>query len=245
MGGKNHGLSRKTPVILDDQGLPLPRNANTILAESILRVLAIALVLAASAAAQTTVPVPVPSVVLDNEVVRVTRLTVPAKGKLSFEVKSDAVVVRFQDETARFIPKGNRFDEANATDREAVDLLVELKRHWEADMRLCSYPMKCTRETRLGEQPIAWTTSLFTNGFVTATTHKVVMGGTLTSSYYTAKGADSIILIPFTGLNVNFGGIEENLKAGQPYFRAGTEVEVTGKDAESRWFVLRVNTPGK
>jgi hypothetical protein len=176
---------------------------------------------------------------------RVLRVTTPAKGVLSFEEKGDIIAVRLQDETARFVPKGSRLDESNATDDNAVELLIELKRHWDAEMRPCSYPMKCARETRIGEEPIAWTTTLFTNGFVTASTHKVVRHGSLTSSYYTANGTDRILLIPFTDLNVNFGGIEEHLQAGQPYFSAATEVEVTAKEVESRWCVVRVNAPAK
>jgi hypothetical protein len=153
--------------------------------------------------------------------------------------------VRLQDETARFIPKGRQFEESSGTDPSAVELLIGIKRHWDAEMRPCAYPMKCTRETVVGNEPIASTTTLFTNGFVTAATHKVKQGGTLTSSYYTSKGTDRIVFIPFTDVKASFGGIEENLKVGQPYFTVGTEVEVTATDAESRWFVLRLNTPAK
>jgi hypothetical protein len=46
-------------------------------------------------------------------------------------------------------------------------------------------------------------------------------------------------------LDVNFSGIEESLKAGQPYFGEGTEVEVTGKESGSRWFVLRFSATEK
>jgi hypothetical protein len=97
----------------------------------------------------------------------------------------------------------------------------------------------------MGNEPIAWTTTLFTNGFVTAATHKLARGGTLTSSYYTSKGTDEILVVPFTDLDVSFGGNEESLKASQPFFSPGTEVEVNAKDDESRWFVLRLNIPAK
>jgi len=51
--------------------------------------------------------------------------------------------------------------------------------------------------------------------------------------------------VPFTDLKANFGGIEEALKAGQPYFSTATRAEVTGIDGEARWFVLRLNSPKK
>lgn len=201
------------------------------------------LILLASAVAQTAEPTP--QLVLENDFVRIRRVTIPAKGNFSVAEKNEAVVVRLDDETAQFIPKGEQVTVSNATDHESVELLLELKKHWNAEMRWCRFPKTCTRETKISEEPIAWTTTLFTNGFVTATTHKVVRGGTLTSSYYTSKGFDSIVLIPFTDLNVNLSGINENLKAGQPYFGVGTEVEVTGRDSQSRWFVLRLNGTGK
>ena len=186
-----------------------------------------------------------PQLVLDNEFVRILRVTVPPGSEVELQGERDTVAVRLEGETVRFISKGDHLLESNSAEHETVDLLVEVKRHWEAEMRPCSAPMRCTRETLLGNEPIAWTTTLFTNGFVTASKHRVVRGGTLTSSYYSAKGADRVILVPFTSLDANFGGIQETLKAGQPYFSSATEVEVTGKDAESRWFVLRLNMPGK
>jgi hypothetical protein len=164
------------------------------LANATLRVLAVLLLLTALAAAQS----PEPQLVLENDFVRVNRVTIPAKQEFSVPTKNDTVAVRLQDESARFIPKGDRVAETNTTDQDAVELLVDLKRHWDAEVHPCSFPKTCTRETRMGTEPIAWTTTLFTNGFLTATTHKVVQGGTLTSSYYTSKGSDKIVLIPFT-----------------------------------------------
>jgi hypothetical protein len=210
---------------------------------SAVRVFALAFALAAIAAAQMSGQAP--QVVLDNDFVRVIRVTASAVNTRAIDEKNDTVIVRLQDETARFIPKGGQFDRSSGTDPSSAELLIGIKRHWDAEMRPCAYPMKCTRETVVGNEPIAWTTTLFTNGFVTATTHKVAPGGTLTSSYYTAKGTDRILFIPFTAIKASFGGIEESLKAGQPYFTAGTEVEVSATDAESRWFVLRLNTPAK
>jgi hypothetical protein len=205
--------------------------------------LVIVLTLITSAKAQSAEPSS--QLVLENEFVRINRVTIPPKADFSVVGKNDTVAVRLQDEAERFIPAGGRITEVNSTDHVNTVLLVELKKHRDAEMRPCSFPMKCTRETKVGDESIAWTTTLFTNGFVTGTTHKVIRGGTLTSSYYSSKGSDRIIVIPFTDLSINVGGIDENLKAGQPYFGVGTEVEVTSKDSESRWFVLRLTAVEK
>ena len=207
------------------------------------RLYALILALAILSAAQTSSEA---SLVLDNEFVRISRVTASAANTQPVEQGNDLIVLYgWTMEPHASSPR--EVDSMNRAPRtlQAVELRIEIKKHWDAAMRPCAYPMQCTRETLIGNEPIAWTTTLFTNGFVTATTHKVKRGGTLTSSYYTAKGADHIVLIPFTDIKANFGGIEENLKAGQPYFTAGTEVEVNAVDAESRWFVLRLNVPAK
>jgi hypothetical protein len=88
------------PIFYCLPGLPVHLNPDRILAVSTSHVLATALFLTASAAAQTAGSAP--QVVLDNDIVRVLRVTIPARDKVSFAEKSDAV---------------------------AVHLLVELKRH--------------------------------------------------------------------------------------------------------------------
>lgn len=182
---------------------------------------------------------------LDNDSVRVVRITLPAQGSFSMNSRADTVVVRLQDETATFITRGTPTVRKNAAEHEAVDLVVELKRHWDTAVRPCSEPMKCTRETLMGGEAIAWTTTLFTNGFLTGVKHKVVRGGTLDSLYYSAKGSNRMLVIPFTAIKANFGGVDEELKPGQPYFTTAPEVEVMGADDQGRWFVLRLNIPDK
>jgi hypothetical protein len=210
---------------------------------SILAICGGVLLLGVSAFAQSS-PI-APQLLLDNDVVRVSRITLPAKGEISLGGDRDVVLVKLHDELARFIPKGNRVQERNASDHDSSGLLIELKKHWDVDVHACSYPMKCTRETTVGQETVAWTTTLFTNGFVTGSVHKLARHGTLASSYYTARGTDAIVVAPFTDLDINFGGTEESLRPGQPYFSPGTEVEANAKDAESRWFVLRMNMPAK
>jgi hypothetical protein len=208
-----------------------------------LRTLAAVLFILTPLSAQTSAPLPQP--MLDNDWVKVLRVAVPPGGKLDREETGDAVLLRMRGESAQFLPKGSRLESSNSSGQESVEYLIELKEHWDAPMRVCAYPMTCTRETKLGGEAVAWTTTLFTNGFITAATHKAARHASLTSSYYSAKGSDHIVLIPFTNLYVSFGGVEEILKAGQPYFTSGTQVEVSAKETDSRWFVLRLNTPTK
>ena len=195
--------------------------------------------LARCAVAQTSDAAP--QLLLDNDFVRVSRITIAPNGALDLDEKSDAVLVRLSDETAKFLPKGTPVHDANTGQQDIVDLVVGLKKHWAPAVHSCAAPAQCTHETKVGHDPIAWSTTLFTNGFLTAVTHKLVESGTLTSSYYTAKGSDKILVIPFTDLQANFGGNEGKLKAGEPYFTDGTEVEVEAASGESRWLVLRIN----
>ena len=211
---------------------------------TLVRGIIILLVLAGSLCAQNPASA-VQLLVLDNDQVRILRITLPAQAKFPTDSTSDTVAVRLADETATFIPKGTQSVRDNPTDKEIVDLLIQPKHHWDPPVRPCAEPMRCTRETRMGKETIAWTTTLFTNGFLTGTVHRVIRGGTLDSSYYSAKGSDQVVVIPFTDMSVNFGGIDEARKAGQPYFSTASEVEVTGTNAEARWFVLRLNVPAK
>jgi len=217
--------------------------ASTILEMPTPRVVAIALTVCGLALGQDSSPIP--QLVLENEFVRVERVTIPPKRQFSREQKKDAVAVRLQEETAEFVPTGTKLSVENSSEKDATMLLVEINKHWDAEMRPCAYPMKCVRETRAGGEAIAWTTTLFTNGFVGVATHKVVRGATLTSSYYSAKGSDRIVVVPFTELDGNFGGADAELKPGQPYYSAATEAEITGKNAEARWLVVRMNTPSQ
>jgi hypothetical protein len=95
----------------------------------------------------------------------------------------------------------------------------------------------------MGPSEIGDTTSLFTNGFIPAYRHRLVVRGARTSRYYSTKGKDHLLLIPLTNLRANFDGTEENLKQGQAYTSDATEVEVNADLAEARWVVVRVETP--
>jgi hypothetical protein len=144
---------------------------------------------------------------------------------------------------ARFFPCDADPNIRNSSDRDSQALVIELKQHWDADVRTCAEPMKCSRPIRMGSTEIGETTSLFTNGFITAYRHRVVVRGTLTSSYFSSKGKDHLLFIPLTDLRANFDGTEENLKRSQAYASDATEVEVNADLVEARWIVIRVETP--
>ena len=143
----------------------------------------------------------------------------------------------------RFLRKAIAPVASNASDQPAEALLVELKQHWDAEIHTCAEPMKCKRPIIMGGGEIGETTLLFTNGFVTAYRHRIVAGGTLTSSYFSEKGKDHLLLIALTGLIADFDGAREDLKQGEVYSSDATEVGVNAGAAEVQWIVIRVQTP--
>ena len=147
-----------------------------------------------------------------------------------------------KDGEARFLAIGSVPRLVNSGSSTVPVLVVELKQHWEVEVRACSEPAKCTRPIRMGEFSIGETTSLFTNGFVTAYQHRLDRGGTLSSSYFSAKGKDHLLLIALTDLHANFDGSDETLKAGQTYASEATGIEVNATNAPARWVVIRVET---
>jgi hypothetical protein len=140
----------------------------------------------------------------------------------------------------RFLARDTNLRILNSGDKPSQALVIELKQHWDAEVRTCVEP---SRPIRMGPNEIGETTSLFTNGFITAHRHRLVVRGTLTSPYYSTKGKDHLLLIPLRNLRANFDGTEENLKQGQAYTSDATEVEVNADLAEARWVVVQVETP--
>lgn len=132
---------------------------------------------------------------------------------------------------------------ANSADGPTQILVVELKRHWDVEVRTCSEPSKCTRPVMIGEFAIGETTSIFTNGFISAYQHRLDAGGTLSSSYFSARGKDHLLLIALADLRADFDGTEERLKAGQVYASDATQVEVNAGSRPIRWVVIRMQVP--
>lgn len=148
--------------------------------------------------------------------------------------------IELKDGDVRFLDRKQHFTLQNAADTAVQVLVVELRQHWDSEIRICSEFAKCSRAIRMGNLEIGETTSLFTNGFVTAYRHRLVSRGTLTSSYFSSRGKSHLLLIPLTDLRANFDGIDEELKGGQVYPSDAVEVEVTASDHEIRWIVIRV-----
>lgn len=203
--------------------------------------------------AQQPSPTASSELLLDNDYVRIARLEVSPGAFYLLPREHDSVVINLPDghsggsvsqqtEEVNFIPKGASLRRLEGPARAVV---VELKHHWDAEVRLCQEPRTCSHSILAGGLEIGQTTSLFSNGFLTAYRHRLVKGGTLDSSYYSAHGVDHIVVVPLTAAHANFDGIEQDLEPGQPFFSAATQVEVTAKDHEVRWVVLRIATPKK
>jgi quercetin dioxygenase-like cupin family protein len=196
----------------------------------------------------------------ENENFRAVRLDL-AKGSTTAidHPGRDAVIVSFgegltlsigaseadhlKDGEAQFVPMAAPAKVVNSMSTMAQVLIVELKQHWENAVHACSLPSKCTRPIIVGDLPIGETTTLFTNGFVTAYQHRLDKGGTLSSSYFSATGKDHVLLIALTDLHVSFDGSEETLKAGRTYSSDATQIEVNAAPAAARWIVIRMQIP--
>ena len=141
----------------------------------------------------------------DNEHFRVQRIDLVGESKVSVvERGRDLIVVALGDGLS--LSFGNRLDPEKLVEGEvrfvngslhptifhrgdetSLVLVVELSRHWDAEMRLCTEPKTCAHPIRVGGFEIGQTTSLFSNGFVTAYRHRMERGGTLATSYYSPK----------------------------------------------------------
>jgi uncharacterized cupin superfamily protein len=128
----------------------------------------------------------------------------------------------------------------NEGEKAFVNLTIEIKRSWNTAMRKCEVPQRCERAIRVGDLQVGRSTSLFTNGFVSAYRYDLLPGGTISSNFY-ASGKNFVLLAALTDLKGNFGGIEQELKATQLFGSDGTDMEITAPpDQALRWVVLRL-----
>lgn len=228
---------------------------------------------AAQKSTEAEVPVenePHHHLVFENEYVRVFKVEVaPHEATLVHRHKRDYVVVTIGDaEVTNAVvgkePKQWSFKDGDVTfleasgaksfahkavnegDKNFENVTIELKRSWNTGMRNCSEPLKCDRTIRVGDFEVGTSTSLFTNGFVSAYRYRAQPGATINSNFYSSKGNNFVLIIAITPMKANFGGIEEELKAGQVYGTDGANIEVNApRDKELRWIVLRLNWPSK
>jgi hypothetical protein len=190
----------------------------------------------------------------DNSDVRIIRFDVPADAiKLISTSGRDAVIVGLADvsltsgssksETlkageVRFLEREKKY---SAT---GLAIVIELKQHREPPVKYCEPLSKCTHQNFMtAGQEVSSTTTVFTNGFTTAMRYDVVSHGSLDSSYYSAKGKDSVIFVPLTDVKVQFDGVEEQLKLGQAYFSNASAISVEGGEQGAKWVVVRLNKP--
>lgn len=143
---------------------------------------------------------------------------------------------------AKFVKRGNDVSVSNTRSTSGTLLFVELKHYWNPEVRVCS-AANCSRPIKLGDIVIGETSSLFTNGFVTAYRHHLEPGGTLTSSYFSASGKDHLLLVAITDSKTNFDGTEETLSTGQTYATDAGTVEISTLKGSAEWIVLRMQTP--
>jgi hypothetical protein len=145
----------------------------------------------------------------------------------------------------RFIPRGSHFlvrSEAGVTPQMIV---VGLRSHWDAEIRPCVDPKKCSHAITAGGSDVGESALLFTNGFITAYKHYLRRGGTLANSYFSSTAKDHLLVIALRDLQANFDGQEEHLRAGQVYSSDANQVEVTAENDEARWVIIRMNVPKK
>lgn len=186
--------------------------------------------------------------VLENDYVRVFRQSVhPGEVPVRADQSRDAVIVRLTgvapatEEPVTFVSRDSRRALAPASSPYSA-LVIELKKHWAAEVRPCAEPMVCSRKITAGGLEIGETKFLFTNGFLSAYRYHLVPGGTLDSSYYSSSGTNRILVVALTDLHINLGGIDETLLPGQVYFSDRTEAEVNAVGHEAAWVVVRLLT---
>ena len=186
--------------------------------------------------------------VLENDYVRVFRQPVDAgEVPVRADQSRDAAIVRLtgvapdSEEQVTFVSRDSRRAIAPAGSPYTA-LVIELKRHWAAEVRPCAEPMVCSRKITAGGLQVGETRFLFTNGFVSAYRHHLVPGGTLASSYYSSSGTNRILVVALTDLHINLGGIDETLGPGQVYFSDRTEAQVNAVGHAAAWVVVRFLT---
>lgn len=190
----------------------------------------------------------------DNLDVRILRLDVAGDvSKVLSTSGRDAIIVGLADVSlssgpaqteslkageARFLERDKKY---SAT---GVAIVIELKQHRERPVKYCEPLSNCRHQNFIGAgEEVSSTTTLFTNGFTTAMRYDVVSHGSLDSSFYSAKGKDSVIFVPLTDVKVQFDGVEEQLKSGQAYFSNAAAVSVEGGEKGAKWVVVRLNKP--
>lgn len=166
-----------------------------------------------------------------------------AGGDLSATGTHSNTTGRLSNDEVRFEGRGTQIVVSNNNQIPARLIIADLQRHFDAEIRPCVEPHKCTHPIQTGPAQIGQSTLLFTSGFITAYSYRLDRGGTLASSYYSSNGKDHLLLIARTELQATFDGQEQQLLAGQVYTSDASQVEVSASTAEARWIVIRMQVP--
>src|SRR5213080_1502818 len=115
----------------------------------------------------------------------------------SERVGEKPVKLELKDGDTRFTKGGFAHKAVNLSDKPFVNVTVELKKHFDAEIRNCADKLaaNCTRDIKVGDERIGETTNVLTNGFVTVIRHHLMRHGALTSSYYSSRGKDGVLLV--------------------------------------------------
>lgn len=196
----------------------------------------------------------------ENDFFRISRWEVAAGQTASIVDKRDFIVIAQSEVEARikrpgeatvlmsqggvrFVPRGEQLTIENPDIKPAKVLIAVIKNHWDAGIRECIEPKKCSHPIRTGSLEIGESTLLFTNGFLTAYSYRLDRSGTLDTSYYSSRAKDHLVLFALTDLDASLDGQDEQLKAGQVYATGAGQVEVNAVSSDARWVVLRMDVP--
>jgi hypothetical protein len=168
-------------------------------------------------------------------------ITLAGNSSLSDQQDSDSALLSTGE--VLFRKKGLDLVIINPSKDVAKTIAIGIKKHWDAEVRTCTEPKQCIHPIQMGTAEIGHTNLLFTSGFVTAYKHDLITGGTLSSSYFSSRGKDYLMLVPLTNLRANFDGQEEELKPGQVYSPEAAQVEVTAEREAANWIMIRVEIP--
>ena len=197
----------------------------------------------------------------ENEHYRVFRFELPGESQVNVSQRgSDVLIValgeglgltsskgsdpeKLADGDVRFVKYSAYQSILHAGAGASQALVIGLKHHWDVEIRSCAEPKTCNRPIRAGGVEIGQSTNLFTNGYLSASRHRMERGGTLATSYYSSKGKDHLLLVALADLQANFDGIQQNLQRGQVFGSDAGEVDVEAGAQAVTWVVIRVEVP--
>ena len=189
-------------------------------------------------------------------------LELPAMGSTQLQQdKNDAVVIALGEGGAlsssadvppvtllngepRFLPAGGGSRILNLGSKPLLIFVIGLKQHWNAEMRVCAEQKKCTHPIRNDSVEVGQSTSLFSNGFVTASRHRLASGRAL-MNYSSAKNTRHLLFVPLADVRVDFDGVDADLKYGDAYASDAVAVEVKAGHHELQWLLISMETPKK